>query len=487
LRSSYDALKSAGALAVGVMYICADTGDCFLGTVRIAATPKIGANGNWFINDVDTGEAARASHLSTDPTFTADGTTQVIPMKAPADAGAFLRVDISGESTENAGLTFELEPGDYSYNIGDLFFTVINPTLYAGDKVTFKYLTGASGVMADYVGASYVQNQVAGEATIARAAEDAIRTILQTLSDFPNAVVPTQANAENQLATVDMVNSSINAMAANRVYYDAAGNPFPTRVEAEAANSGATVYRDGAAYTPTKDDYFIVTADEGAPAPFTGGQTRWKYSGAKWTYDFGINDRPFTAAEVAALASGATKTIIDSVAHKIDTLTVGTVTTVAPGTPASASISVAGGVGTIRMSIPQGEKGEQGTNTVVENTSGIPLVMSPHSWNVGQEYAFSDGSYGQRFTGAITANANALNYELLISGAINMISQGGWVAPDNNGRKAPSPSSNVVSVAGDVRMECSIYAGTANAYLASKSNQARSASPYDVWVRYTKA
>ncbi len=115
------------------------------------------------------------------------------------------------------------------------------------------------------------------------------------------------------IATEAFVNSSVQNMKANRVTYDAYGNQFPTRA---ALLSASTVYYQGRAYIPKAHDYCIVTSDEGAPNPFTNGQTRYEHDGARWIYDMGINDRPNTAAENAALASGITYALVaETIAH----------------------------------------------------------------------------------------------------------------------------------------------------------------------------
>lgn len=120
--------------------------------------------------------------------------------------------------------------------------------------------------------------------------------------------IPSTASSTNKLADQNFVNSSIQNIAANRVTYNAAGSPFPSRAS---LSSAVTVYHSGSAYTPTQHDYCTIISDEGAIAPFTGGQTRHEYDGSKWVFVEGINERPFTAAENAVLSSGVTGQIIN--------------------------------------------------------------------------------------------------------------------------------------------------------------------------------
>ena len=106
------------------------------------------------------------------------------------------------------------------------------------------------------------------------------------------------------------VQNVVQNTAGNRVTYDAAGNGFPTR----ASLTGAiAVYHAGQAYIPAARDYAVVIADEDALAPFTNGQTLMEYDGVQWDFAYGINDRPFTAAEWAAIDSGITQELVQKI------------------------------------------------------------------------------------------------------------------------------------------------------------------------------
>ncbi len=142
----------------------------------------------------------------------------------------------------------------------------------------------------------------------------------ETLVEHNNikSYIPTQASATNQLADKAFVNSTIQNMVANHVTATAAGEPFATRAALLAAT---TFYYRGIVYTPSNHDYTVITADEGAPSPFTNGQTRWEYDGTKWVYLYGVNERPFTAAQTAALDSGITSALvtkINDIDNKLD-------------------------------------------------------------------------------------------------------------------------------------------------------------------------
>jgi|GEM_PF-6191167 len=100
-------------------------------------------------------------------------------------------------------------------------------------------------------------------------------------------LISSQASAQNQLADKNFVNSTVQNMAADRVYADNNKGNFPTRV----AITSATTFYDvhGNTVTPTHNDYAIVMADEGAPAPYTNQQARWKFITNTWAYDYSYN------------------------------------------------------------------------------------------------------------------------------------------------------------------------------------------------------
>lgn len=114
-----------------------------------------------------------------------------------------------------------------------------------------------------------------------------------------NKKIPTTATADNQLADKAFVNSSINAVAATF-----RGN-FATKAALDAwqtANPGVA----------KKNDYAIVQKDE------THSNEQWRYLYQEaWEAQYKVNDAPFTEAQNAAINSGATKDLIDSISTKL--------------------------------------------------------------------------------------------------------------------------------------------------------------------------
>ena len=134
---------------------------------------------------------------------------------------------------------------------------------------------------------------------------------LQILVDAIIAKIPNQASSTNQLADKDFVNSSIGNMASNYVTPNAAGDE--QWMSLEALNNGPWFYR-GVSYTPTRNDYAVFLETDLSVYRST-------YDGVQWNKSFKVNDRPFTAAELAALASGITDALVELIKSAIQVST----------------------------------------------------------------------------------------------------------------------------------------------------------------------
>ena len=129
--------------------------------------------------------------------------------------------------------------------------------------------------------------------------------IATNASDIDNieAKIPTQASSTNQLADKNFVNSSINNIAAFYITLNASGDAFETYAQL----STATVfYSGGQPRTPTRNDYCIVRTDEN----HNNATTRYIYQVSQWEFQYIVNDSPFTAAQLSAINSGITNTLV---------------------------------------------------------------------------------------------------------------------------------------------------------------------------------
>lgn len=176
----------------------------------------------------------------------------------------------------------------------------------------------------------------------AAAVQDALNELL--------VLVPSSATLLNLLATESFVNSSINNIAAFPITKNANRDAFDTKAELDSAT---TFYSGGEVRVPTKNDYLYVLADETKATTVSGytlftttdeyvgyyviianvkyhvtvdnkdsiniiagttvayvdiPSTRYIYDNG-WTFQFIVNNSGLTAAQLAALESGITKTL----------------------------------------------------------------------------------------------------------------------------------------------------------------------------------
>ena len=132
---------------------------------------------------------------------------------------------------------------------------------------------------------------------------------IQEQIDTINSKIPNQASSTNQLADKNFVNSSINSSAA---FFK--GN-FATKAALDAiqwqtSDSSLTTY-------VSNNDYAYIEADE------THNNEAWRYiyvkddSTSEWQPQFKVNNAPFTAEQLAAINSGATSDLINSISSKL--------------------------------------------------------------------------------------------------------------------------------------------------------------------------
>ena len=151
----------------------------------------------------------------------------------------------------------------------------------------------------DYAKTSYVDGK-----------DNEIKGSIKNISD----VIPNQATSSNQLADKAFVNSSINNYAAFYLTKNANGDAFGTYAE---LTSATKFWNAGVEKTPTKNDYLVVLEDETKTTTLgVDPTTRYTYQGewptGQFEFQYIVNNTALTQAQVDAINSGITKSIVDS-------------------------------------------------------------------------------------------------------------------------------------------------------------------------------
>jgi hypothetical protein len=113
----------------------------------------------------------------------------------------------------------------------------------------------------------------------------------------------------------------------------------------------------------------------------------------------------------------------------------------------------------------------------------VVSISRTDTWNANVEYDFGGGLYGQRFTGAISGDKDAVIDTTLIPNiSISYFGDFGGIVWDSAGRRFPLPyyhsAIGYTAIAND---------GSGGLRLSSKIDYAnRTNAPYDVWVTYKK-
>lgn len=157
---------------------------------------------------------------------------------------------------------------------------------------------------ADSINARYDEllanvTKVSGELNVKDAA-------LQSEIDTLEALIPTAAAADNQLADKAYVEDLVKKGAARAISADAAGAGFASL----GALTAGPWYSLGVATTPAVNDYAVVKAD----ATHSGNDVRYNYDGAVWVFfqefSSGGGSLDLTTAQNNALNSGITAALV---------------------------------------------------------------------------------------------------------------------------------------------------------------------------------
>ena len=303
-------------------------------------------------------DSTNTTALTPNASETVNG-TGTIKLHKIAKTGTFsdlINIPKYGTSLSVSGTSVQLKDQDGN-NLGSSITTQDTGATVVSDTGTGNAYTSAS-----YDSTNRTITFTKGETFVKTSDVD---SSLSTLSTNPiqNKVVaeliPSQATSSNQLADKNFVNSSINALAAYYLTKDAAGNAFDTKAQLDSAT---TFYSGGVTRTPTQNDYAIIKADISQANTVTGytsftttaqyigyhvlynnidtlvtsdnkdtlsitpgtticyysiPTTRYIYQGTwntgNFSFQYIVNDTALTAAQIAAINSGITSTLVTQI------------------------------------------------------------------------------------------------------------------------------------------------------------------------------
>ena len=136
-----------------------------------------------------------------------------------------------------------------------------------------------------------------------------------------NGKIPNQASTTNQLADKAFVNSSVQTATANfRGSWEDWDSVPSVAGDYPADYTGST--------TPTVNDYMVVQDASDYPYETLDGTWRFKYTGSwssegkeGWIPEYQVNETPLTAAQIAALNSGITASLVDQITENKEDIT----------------------------------------------------------------------------------------------------------------------------------------------------------------------
>lgn len=174
----------------------------------------------------------------------------------------------------------------------------------AAYAATTDFATAAQGAKADTAAQPEdVSSAISTHNTASNAHTDIISPITTSISGIEEKI-PAQASSSNQLADKNFVNSSIASNTANFI------GTFNSVAELEAYSG-----------TVTNNDYaYVIRID----ADNNTWYDRYKYTTAttpaEWVFEYTLNNSSFTAAQWAAINSGATTTSINQISSNAENI-----------------------------------------------------------------------------------------------------------------------------------------------------------------------
>lgn len=256
--------------------------------------------------------------------------------------------------------------------------------------------------------------------------------------DGIETLIPNQATSINQLADKAFVNSTVQTNTANFRGNWANWAAVPTDPEDYPADYTGTT-------TPSTNDYMVVQDASGYvdPTVTTTGTWRFKYTGNwatdgrdGWHPEYQVNETPMTAAQLAALNSGATTALIGQIttnqnditaldAAKQDVLTAGANITIAADNTISATDTTY----------------DDFTGATSSTAGAAGLVPAPTVADV-EKFLKGDGTWAKAGGGVKVLTTDDYNYP-----ASNPTTVALWLLEPGIYRQAPTASGSDLYVA----------------------------------------
>lgn len=182
--------------------------------------------------------------------------------------------------------------------------------------------------------------QAAGQGLTPEKQQEIVNAVLAVVTPMVNAInalIPTQASADNQLADKAFTNSSVQTATANFRGFWSSWSAVPTNSEDYPVDYAGSK-------KPTVNDYLVVLDASGFPdTEEHKGTWRFKYSGiwesegkAGWLPEYRVNEEPLTAAQAAALNSGVTAALVALIATATQGVTLNGQSVINPATHVAA-------------------------------------------------------------------------------------------------------------------------------------------------------
>lgn len=189
------------------------------------------------------------------------------------------------------------------YTVNQAEFNPDDPVIPATQMATADYIDAVT----DPKGAAQtVQNNLDIVSNTVSVLSGDVSQIKSNISDI-NAVIPTQASAQNQLADKDFVNSTVATETAHFI------GTFDSLADLESYSG-----------TVTNNDYaLVVEYDPVEPEQVVAyNRYKWDSRDQRWKFEYRLNNSGFTAKQWAAINSGITEGLVTSVREHIANATI---------------------------------------------------------------------------------------------------------------------------------------------------------------------